>query len=406
MYKMYGHIIPLLLGLILASARITGAASEYGDIFLLTVELDEQGNYVYGKSYVVLDKYMSAEREYFLGFSSDILIYYRGYWFSGVDVQRLNMVWYEAPRYMDDRVGRVYIYSLDDEGYEVTELSNVLAAINRDTLYSVSPDGRYYFFYRTAETDVTLFEHYELKPQINKGVYQRPYIAYIYRYDTDSGKWERLCFNYENRRPLVSSDGRFLIYYRELADYRLTPTEIIPESIICRADGWFKAEFTRPLTLEPSGYEIGKEPRDWRIVPAFDRIKNDDEESLVYYYTTPYLRESTSSEEVRYEGVEWLIIRFRVPPEIVNFDISTFELAPLSVMEYEIKAEVIDLGIPFNEFDYVRDVRFRSDGRYVSLVGVKDEVRKLYIYDIEEKELHEVEGSEGALTTRWLEIIE
>jgi hypothetical protein len=229
--------------------------------------------------------------------------------------------------------------------------------------------------------------------------------GHIFSYETITGNEKRLTYSYENESPILSNDGRFMIYTRTKVSTNCRQKHLI----VCSNNGRDKYAFTECLGLVRNKlykskywnmrYILEGSERMVTVLPSFCRIRGNDEGFLTYYYSTPFYK---TGEEDR--AVDWTTILIQAKEVTIKKEPS--KTYPQRDTLYKYSFEITDLHIPYENFDYVLDIRFRSDGRYISLVGVKDEVRKLYIYDLKEEELHDVEGSEGALTARWLEIIE
>jgi hypothetical protein len=329
--------------------------------------------------------------------------------FVGLDVSSFDTIWYDNPIDACNTEGFISHVNYYTRQWSIEEVDVYDGCTYPFGFFSLSPDGRYYYFHRCAPHDVYRFEQLEEDISVNSEVWFPPFMkTFIYRYDTENKSWERLTYNWRNLYPVISSDGLFLVYNRwnesSLSGDRID----IEQSIFCRSDGWLKVEFERTLGIDIiNKYNVVNEPSTWPIKASLSRVYSKIDNGT-YTYILAALSENNKRDDnfKGFEYPEWVLTRFDISAEYALYDYGSLPIVPGSGFDYEVKAEVVDLGIPFDEFDYVLDVRFRSDGRYVSLVGVKDEVRKLYIYDMEEEELHEVEGSEGALTARWLEIIE
>jgi hypothetical protein len=407
-------VIRLITSLVLFASGISGVSSEGAeyDLFALSINDGNSNRVDYTASVYCIKSGQIEKSTPLLGVERRRFELSLTPSFAGIDLTNSETIWYDCPFEPYDTTGYVshinYINARwwEEEIEGIYDGGGILLG-----LFSISPDGRFYYFERGAPHDIYRFENVEENVDVNDEVWFPPFRPFIYRYSKEKSSWERLAYNWRNSYPVVSSDGLFLVYNRYSEDSGEGDELEINESVFCRSDGWLKVEFEKVLGLEISNAYLRRdEPFPLVIEASLSRVLDRDKTILVYYLAVPRLADtrgtSIAGEEDNTETPEWEIIKFSLPEYYAAYDYSAHSITPGSGFGYEIEAEVIDLGIPFDEFDYVRDVRFRSDGRYVSLVGVKDEVRKLYIYDMEEEELHEVEGSEGALTARWLEIIE
>jgi hypothetical protein len=285
--------------------------------------------------------------------------------------------------------------------------------VEADAFYSAPNDGSYWYFSGIPKRDIHIYENsrYKRETEVNTEVWLKHQYKAVYRFEVESEAWERLTYNYSCYDPIVSNDGGYLIYTRNVPSEDDEGNDLV-EQVYCFSNGYHKAEFTRDMNLEYSNDfldEIQASIHGYLVRPSLSRIYVEGAYDIVHYYATPFLE---PKDKTPGPGNKWIVIKFtwpndnidKTPDDYKGYIIDYSDPEEDFPIRYDVRAEVIDLGIPFTDSDYIIDIRFSSDGNLASIVGVKGGGRKAYIFDIETKELTKIEGSEGVITTRWLNV--